>query len=178
MDVIAMRKLGTEHLRIAREERRPTLVEAFTYRYRGHSAADPEVYREPAEVDEWRERDPIETFTARLRDAGVIDDTELAQMNERVEALVAECVAFADNSPEPALESLYDDLYVFGDQVKGWYAARPSTRSARAARCGSSPRRAPRTPVSRRARSAVETQRQPRRSRAPRRKAAVSRTVR
>ena len=122
MDVIAMRKVVTEHLRIAREERRPTLVEAFTYRYRGHSAADPEVYREPAEVDEWRERDPIETFTARLRDAGVIDDTELAQMNERVEALVAECVAFADNSPEPALESLYDDLYVFGDQVKGWYA--------------------------------------------------------
>lgn len=122
MDVIAVRETVGEHLRIAREERRPTLLEAFTYRYRGHSAADPEVYREPAEVDEWRERDPIETFSKRLLDARLVDETQLEELNQRVEARVAECVEFADRSPEPPLESLYDDLYVFGDQVKGWYA--------------------------------------------------------
>ena len=47
---------------MAREDRKPTLVEAFTYRYRGHSAADPEVYREKEEVEEWQQKDPIETF--------------------------------------------------------------------------------------------------------------------
>ncbi len=73
MDVVAMRETVAEHLRIAREERRPTLVEAFTYRYRGHSAADPEVYREKEEVEEWRKKDPIEVFAARLEAEGDAD---------------------------------------------------------------------------------------------------------
>src|SRR5437868_5281960 len=54
MDVTAIRECVTDHLEIARTERKPTLVEAFTYRYRGHSAADPEVYREKEEVAEWQ----------------------------------------------------------------------------------------------------------------------------
>ncbi len=65
MDVLAVREAVAEHIRIAREERRPTLVEAFTYRFRGHSAADPEVYRAKEEVEEWRTKDPIETFARR-----------------------------------------------------------------------------------------------------------------
>jgi len=122
MDVIAMRETVAEHLRIAREERRPTLVEAFTYRYRGHSAADPEVYREKEEVEEWRKRDPIEMFAARLGEAGVLDEAERARITGRVEASVAAAVEFADASPEPPLDTLYDHLYVLGDQVPGWYA--------------------------------------------------------
>ena len=70
MDVIAVREAVAEGIRLAREERRPTLLEAFTYRYRGHSAADPEVYREREEVEEWREKDPIETFARRCIEAG------------------------------------------------------------------------------------------------------------
>src|SRR5688572_25626606 len=66
MDVLAMRERVAEHVQIAREERRPTLIEAFTYRFRGHSAADPEVYREKEEVEEWRAKDPIITFQDRL----------------------------------------------------------------------------------------------------------------
>ena len=66
MDVLAVRETVAEHIRLAREDRKPTLVEAFTYRYRGHSAADPEVYREKEEVEEWQRKDPIETFAARL----------------------------------------------------------------------------------------------------------------
>src|SRR4029078_12811437 len=65
MDVVAIRECVSDHLEIARTERKPTLVEAFTYRYRGHSAADPEVYREKEEVEEWQERDPIESFAKR-----------------------------------------------------------------------------------------------------------------
>jgi len=122
MDVIAMRETVAEHLRIARDERRPTLVEAFTYRYRGHSAADPEVYREKEEVEEWRKKDPIEMFAARLLEAGMLDEGEREQIAERVEATVEAAVEFADASPEPPLDTLYDHLYVLGDQVPGWYA--------------------------------------------------------
>jgi pyruvate dehydrogenase E1 component alpha subunit len=122
MDVLAMREVVTEHLRIAREEHRPTLVEAFTYRFRGHSAADPEVYRSKEEVEEWRRKDPIESFAARLTQEGVLGEGELDEMRERAEQTVMEAVAFADASPEPPLESLYDNLYVVGDEVGGWYA--------------------------------------------------------
>ena len=74
MDVLAVREAVAEGIRLAREESRPTLLEAFTYRFRGHSAADPEVYREREEVDEWREKDPIETFAQRCIDDGVLGE--------------------------------------------------------------------------------------------------------
>jgi pyruvate dehydrogenase E1 component alpha subunit len=120
MDVIAVRDCVGEHLRMAREERRPTLVEAFTYRFRGHSAADPEVYRSKEEVEEWRQKDPIEAFNARLVEAGLIGEGELEELRARAEETVMDAVEFADASPEPPLDSLYDNLYVVGGL--GWYA--------------------------------------------------------
>lgn len=123
MDVSAIRECVTEHLRIAREDRRPTLVEAFTYRYRGHSAADPEVYREKEEVEEWQLKDPIESFAKRLVDEGIIEDGHLDELRGQVEEQVLEAVEFADASPEPALDTLYDNLYVLGKgEGEGWYA--------------------------------------------------------
>ena len=122
MDVLAVREIVSEHIRIAREDRQPTLVEAFTYRFRGHSAADPEVYRTKEEVEEWRKKDPITVFRDRLLAEDVISEKEVDEMRERVEKRVLEAVEFADASPEPPLESLYDHLYVVGDQVPGWYA--------------------------------------------------------
>jgi pyruvate dehydrogenase E1 component alpha subunit len=122
MDVVAMREVVTEHLRIAREERRPTMVEAFTYRFRGHSAADPEVYRTKEEVEEWRKKDPIEAFADRLEAEGVLEQGARDEMRERIEARVLEAVAFADASEEPPLDTLYDNLYVLGENVPGWYA--------------------------------------------------------
>jgi pyruvate dehydrogenase E1 component alpha subunit len=122
MDVLAVREAVAEHIRQARDERRPTLVEAFTYRYRGHSAADPEVYREKEEVEEWREKDPIKTFRDRLQHEDVISEDEIDEMRDRVDRWVTEAVEFADNSPEPSLDSLYENLYMVGEQVPGWYA--------------------------------------------------------
>lgn len=126
MDVIAIRECVAEHIRIAREERTPTLVEAFTYRYRGHSAADPEVYREKEEVEEWRQKDPIESFASRLVEQGVIDGDHLEELREQVSEQVMGAVEFADASPEPPLDSLYDNLYAFDDDQAeasaGWYA--------------------------------------------------------
>jgi pyruvate dehydrogenase E1 component subunit alpha len=121
MDVLAVREGVTEGIRIAREERKPTLIEAFTYRFRGHSAADPEVYREKEEVEEWRAKDPIETFAKRCIDEQVVGEDELAEIREAAEKTVLAAVEFADNSPEPALDSLYDNLYVVSDTM-GWYA--------------------------------------------------------
>jgi pyruvate dehydrogenase E1 component alpha subunit len=122
MDVLAVRERVAEHIRIAREERRPTLVEAFTYRFRGHSAADPEVYREKEEVEEWRKKDPIESFAERLKSEGAIGDDDLEQIRERAEETVLAAVEFADASEEPRLESLYENLYVLGEHTGGWYA--------------------------------------------------------
>jgi len=122
MDVVAMRETVAEHIRIAREERQPTMVEAFTYRFRGHSAADPEVYRSKEEVEEWRQKDPVKVFRDRLLAEGVLSEADVDELRERIERRVMDAVEFADSSPEPPLESLYDHLYVVGHQVPGWYA--------------------------------------------------------
>ena len=121
MDVLAVREAVAEGMRLAREERRPTLIEAFTYRYRGHSAADPEVYREREEVEEWREKDPIESFARRCVEAGVLGEREVREVREKAEATVLAAVEFAEASPEPALDTLYENLYVV-DSDAGWYA--------------------------------------------------------
>src|SRR4051812_35942823 len=122
MDVLAVRECVAEHLRLAREDRRPTLVESLTYRFRGHSAADPEVYRTKEEVQQWRERDPIESFARRLIEAGYVDQEGIEEGDRRAIAQVDEAVEFAESSPDPPLESLYDNVYVLGEQVRGWYS--------------------------------------------------------
>jgi len=120
MDVMAVRESVAEGVRLAREERRPTLIEAFTYRYRGHSAADPEVYRERDEVEEWRQKDPIESFARRCIEAGVLGERELQEVRDKAEAAVLGAVEFAEASEEPPLDTLYENLYVLDSDA--WYA--------------------------------------------------------
>jgi pyruvate dehydrogenase E1 component alpha subunit len=122
MDVLDTHRVVGEALRVAREERRPLLVEAITYRFRGHSMADPEEYRTKEQVAEWRKRDPIVLFGDRLVAEDVLDDDTRARLDEEAIARVDEAVAFADASPHPPPESLYDDIYVLGGQVGGWYS--------------------------------------------------------
>ena len=122
MDVLDTYTVTTEALRIAREERRPVLVEALTYRFRGHSMADPEEYRTKEQVDEWRKRDPLLVFGDQLVAAGILDTEARAQIDSDTIARVDAAVAFADASPHPGPNALYDDIYVLGDQVRGWYS--------------------------------------------------------
>jgi pyruvate dehydrogenase E1 component subunit alpha len=122
MDVIEVREAVSEGLRSAREEERPTLIEVVTYRYRGHSAADPEVYREREEVEEWREKDPIESFGRRCVEAGVLGEREVGQARDAAEETVRAAVEFADASPEPPLDTMYERLYALTDYPGGWYA--------------------------------------------------------
>jgi Dehydrogenase E1 component len=107
-----------EAIRRARDDRRPILVEAITYRFRGHSMADPEEYRTKEQVAEWRKRDPISNFADRLG----LDEAEIERLDEAAVKRVDDAVAFADSARFPPPESLYDHVYVMGDQVKGWYS--------------------------------------------------------
>jgi pyruvate dehydrogenase E1 component alpha subunit len=122
MDVLDTFHVTREALRIAREERRPVLVEAITYRFRGHSMADPEEYRTREQVEEWRKRDPLLQWGERLVAENVVTQEERERFDEEAVARVDQAVAFADASPEPEPESLYDDVYVLGGQVHGWYS--------------------------------------------------------
>jgi pyruvate dehydrogenase E1 component alpha subunit len=122
MDPLDTHHVTSEALRRAREERQPVLVEAITYRFRGHSMADPEEYRTKEQVAEWRRRDPIETFGDRLVAEGVITAEERTALDAAAVATVDAAVQFAEDSPFPTPESLYDDVYVLGDQVQGWYS--------------------------------------------------------
>ena len=105
MDVLDTHAVVSEALRRAREQRKPQLVEALTYRYRGHSMADPEEYRSEEEVEEWQKRDPIATFADRL------DGVDVDELDKEVIAVIDAAVEFAEESPFPQLESLYDHLY-------------------------------------------------------------------
>jgi pyruvate dehydrogenase E1 component alpha subunit len=121
MDVLDVHSVVTDALRCAREERKPQLVEAVTYRYRGHSMADPEEYRTKEEVEEWRERDPIKAFSDRLVDEGVLSKEAVEKFDQQAIEAVDEAVKFADESPFPDLDSLYDDIYVFDSDVPAWW---------------------------------------------------------
>jgi hypothetical protein len=98
------------------------LIEAITYRFRGHSMADPEEYRTKEQVEEWRKRDPILQWGDRLEAEGIVSADEREEFDEEAIGRVDEAVAFADDSPMPPPESLYDDIYVLGGQVRGWYS--------------------------------------------------------
>jgi pyruvate dehydrogenase E1 component alpha subunit len=116
MDVSDTYEVMKEAIERVRSDRQPLLVEAVTYRFRGHSMADPEEYRTKEQVEEWRKRDPIKNFAEKL------DDVDMDALDEEVTARIDEAVKFADDSDFPPPESIYDHVYVLGDQVKGWYS--------------------------------------------------------
>jgi pyruvate dehydrogenase E1 component alpha subunit len=114
MDVIAMRQAIEGALERARRERLPTLIEAVTYRYRGHSMADAGRYRTDDEVRRWRERDPIEWFEARLIEAGAIDRERADAIEKHAIDAAQKAVEFAESSPDPSIEDL--GRYVYGGE--------------------------------------------------------------
>jgi pyruvate dehydrogenase E1 component alpha subunit len=95
-----------------RHNSRPYLVEAMTYRFRGHSMADPGKYRATAEVELWKARDPIPALARELLSQGVADQPRLDAILTESRATVAEAVTFAQESPWPADSEIWSDIYV------------------------------------------------------------------
>jgi pyruvate dehydrogenase E1 component alpha subunit len=95
----------------ARAGNGPTLLEMKTYRYRGHSMSDPAKYRTKDEVEAYKAQDPIERVITTLRENGWIDDAGIEAMEAKIQAIVDESVKFAEESPFPAPEELYKDVY-------------------------------------------------------------------
>lgn len=99
----------------AREGGGPTLLEIKTYRYKGHSMSDPAKYRTKEEVEEYKERDPIEYSKNILIKTFKVTEEEIEAINERVSKEVAEAVKFAEESPWPDDNELLKDVYVQED---------------------------------------------------------------
>lgn len=119
MDVLAVREVTQRALKRARVDREPSLIEAVTYRFRGHSMADPGRYRSEDEVRQWRERDPIGNFQAKLLAAGAIDQEGLRRIQAEIDHLVEEAVEFAERSPEPdPATELYSFVYAGEEEGK------------------------------------------------------------
>ncbi len=111
MDVLSVYGAVQEATEHARSGRGPYFVEALTYRFRGHSMADPELYRDKAEVQRWRAQDPIPAFGAFLVEHRICSEQELAQVGEEVEQDMLDAVAFADSSPWPQASEIERWLY-------------------------------------------------------------------
>lgn len=111
MDVLAMYEVGRKAVEHARSGNGPYFVEAMTYRFRAHSMADPELYRTKEEVARWRQRDPIPRLRAQMIEQGIATEADLNAMDAVVERQVEEAVRFAEESPEPPAEELWQHVY-------------------------------------------------------------------
>ncbi len=111
MDVRAVYRVAKEAVRRARAGEGPTLIEALTYRFRGHSLADPDELRSQEEKDFWFARDPIKMFAKHLIEQELASEKELKEIDKEIQALVDDSVEFAENSPEPNPEDLYRDVF-------------------------------------------------------------------
>jgi pyruvate dehydrogenase E1 component alpha subunit len=111
MDVLAVYEAAKKAIEAVRSGSGPGMLEIMTYRFRGHSMGDPERYRKQEEVKKWQEQDPIGIFHAFLTTNKKATVKTLDEIDERARTDVEKAVEFAEASPEPALESLFDDIY-------------------------------------------------------------------
>lgn len=110
-DVLAVYEAVKTAAECARAGQGPTFIEGKTYRYRGHYEGDPQVYRQPGELEEWLARDPIPTFRRRLLEAGALDEAALQALELEVQRQLDEAVAFAAAAPFPQVEEALAGVY-------------------------------------------------------------------
>lgn len=109
-DVLAVRGVAAEAIERARGGDGPSLIGANTYRFLGHSRGDPSRYRDPAEEQRWRERDPLVLAEARLRELG-LRDADFERLEAAMVVELDEAERFADESPTPTFEDAFEDVY-------------------------------------------------------------------
>jgi len=113
-DVFEVRKAMGEAIERARAEQVPTLLEVRTYRFMGHSMSDAVsgTYRTKAELDEYMKRDPIMLLRMHMQEQGELTEDDLHKLDDEIKAVVQDAWDFADKSPEPPLEALFEDVLV------------------------------------------------------------------
>src|SRR5690554_5872167 len=110
-DPVAVRDAAREALKSAREKRRPVLLELMSYRLKGHSVVDPARYRSKEDTDEAKANDPVPAFRAKLIADGVLTEEEADAIDDDADKVVTEAVTFADESPDPSVDELFDGVY-------------------------------------------------------------------
>jgi pyruvate dehydrogenase E1 component alpha subunit len=112
-DLYAVREKAAKHLALARDEFKPSVLEIATYRYRGHSVADPDkTYRKKAEIEDYQKtRDPIQLFQNTLRAEGVLDDALIAKIDTEARTEADRAAEFAEASPYPTVADITKDIY-------------------------------------------------------------------
>lgn len=111
MDITAVNEAVTEARERARNGDGPTFIEADTYRFHGHFEGDEELYRDEEEVEEWRQRDPIDAFSERLIDRDELTEEEFEEMEADIEAEIEEAIEYAKDADEPTPDEAYDDMF-------------------------------------------------------------------
>ena len=112
MDVVAVREVTQQAVDQIRADGSPIFIESKTFRFVGHSFADPgDQYRKRSEIDFWRRRDPLVAYPKQLLEYGVATETELDDLTASVDDEIAAAVEFASNSPDPDLSEAFDDVY-------------------------------------------------------------------
>lgn len=111
MNVVEVHQAAADALDYVRSGGTPYFLEFVTYRYRGHSMGDPERYRQSDEVEKWQEDDPIGIFRRYLVDGGAFDEATLDAQEAEVEQQISDAIEFAENSPDPGPEALFEDIY-------------------------------------------------------------------
>ncbi len=124
MDAVKVFEMVSDCAAYCREGKGPVLLEANTYRFRGHSMADPATYRQKTEVEEERKNDPIPKIKELLLAKKYIAESELEAIDAEVKQIVDAAVKFADESPEPSLDELWRDTIV----EEGEEDVKPRTR--------------------------------------------------
>jgi pyruvate dehydrogenase E1 component alpha subunit len=110
MDVLAVKEVTELAVARIRNGDGPQFIEAKTFRFAGHSLADGQKYRGQEEVKEWEERDPVATFPAKLIEMGLATSDQINQVKADVDEAVAIAVKFAEDSSEPELSEIYNDV--------------------------------------------------------------------
>jgi len=110
-DIFAVYEAANEAINRARNGQGPTLIECKTYRHRGHFEGDPTTYRDPEEVREWLNKDPIHRLFEYIIENNISTEEEIQRINEEVNKEIDEAVRFAEESPYPPLESAVEDIY-------------------------------------------------------------------
>ena len=111
MDVFEVMEATREAIDRARKGQGPTFIEAISYRFRGHSMADPMVYRKKTEEEEWRNKGPIVRMKRHMEELGLLDEAEMKALEAEIDEIIEEAVRFADESPVLPYESISDDVY-------------------------------------------------------------------